>query len=157
MKTILEPTHHMWWRRMGGNFHPFQLIPLAIALHMTKSRGAAWGFCCIKVLLSHCAWILLAPTLPSLWLSPGMGSQSQQAASLTGDTECPQVPIPPVLSYQFPSHSKINGIEQTFLELQGNCQAIFHLCVILYNHCAHKSSLTVTSMQSDRNWTQAVS
>lgn len=115
MKSILEHTYHMWWRRMLGSFRLSQLIPLAIALHNTKSWGAARGFCCIKVLLSCCTWILLAPTLPSLWFSPGVGSQSQQPTSLTGDTECPhRVLVPPAPSYWFPSHSKINGIEQTF-------------------------------------------
>lgn len=67
----------MRWRRMQGNFCLLQLIPLAIALHTTKSWGAVWGFCCIKVLLSRCTWTLLAPTLPSLWFRPGVGIQSQ--------------------------------------------------------------------------------
>lgn len=115
MKTILEHTYHTWWRRMLGNFRLFQLLPLAIALHTTKSWGAARVSCCIQVLLSRCTWILLAPTLPNLWFSPGVGSQRQQAASLTGDTQRPHcVLVPPTPPYRFASHSKINGTEQTF-------------------------------------------
>lgn len=79
-------------------------------------------------------------------------------ASLAGDTECPhQVLLPPTSSYQFLSHSKINGIKQTFPGVTRELSGSISPECDLYSHCAHKSSVTVTSMQSDHNWTQAVS